>query len=142
MNLVFSRVSRAPDWASSALRTAAIAFVGVTACFAAQAQSSTEPLTTVPGIADEVSNGLGLGQCAGLPTHAALTNALAAARNQSNGGLNLDMWATVVNRDGVVCAIAFSGADRGSQWPGSRVISAQKANTANAFSLPHLSLST
>src|SRR6201982_147032 len=28
------------------------------------------------------------------------------------------------------------------QWPGSRVISAQKANTANAFSLPHLALST
>ena len=25
--------------------------------------------------------------------------------------------------------------DRGAQWPGSRVISAQKANTANAFSL-------
>jgi uncharacterized protein GlcG (DUF336 family) len=35
----------------------------------------------------------------------------------------------------VVCAVAFSGADRGAQWPGSRVISAQKANTANAFSL-------
>ncbi len=29
-----------------------------------------------------------------------------------------------------------------SQWPGSRVISAQKANTANAFSLPALALST
>ena len=52
------------------------------------------------------------------------------------------MWATVVNRDGVVCAVAFSGEDRGDQWPGSRVISAQKANTANAFSLPGLALST
>ncbi len=52
------------------------------------------------------------------------------------------MWGTVVNRDGVVCAVAFSGSDRGSQWPGSRAISAQKANTANAFSLPKLSLST
>src|SRR5213595_3291594 len=52
------------------------------------------------------------------------------------------MWATVVNRDGVVCAVTFSGADRGSQWPGSRVISAQKANTANAFSLHGLALST
>src|SRR2546427_11121400 len=45
------------------------------------------------------------------------------------------MWATLVDRDGVVCAVAFSGTDRGAQWPGSRVISAQKANTANAFSL-------
>src|SRR5207237_9210474 len=34
-----------------------------------------------------------------------------------------------------VCAVAFSGVNRGAQWPGSRVISAQKANTANAFSL-------
>lgn len=28
-----------------------------------------------------------------------------------------------------------SDSNRGAQWPGSRVISAQKANTANAFSL-------
>jgi hypothetical protein len=34
------------------------------------------------------------------------------------------------------------GDERGDQWPGSRVISAQKANTANAFSLPGLALST
>jgi len=46
------------------------------------------------------------------------------------------MWATVVNRDGAVCVVVFSGGNRGEQWPGSRVISAQKANTANAFSLP------
>ena len=36
----------------------------------------------------------------------------------------------------------FTGADRHAQWPGSRVISAQKANTANAFNLDHLALST
>ena len=57
-------------------------------------------------------------------------------------GSGLNMWATVVNRDGVVCAVAFTGNTRGDQWPGSRVISAQKANTANAFSLPGLALST
>jgi uncharacterized protein GlcG (DUF336 family) len=59
-----------------------------------------------------------------------------------NGGFGLNMWGTVVNRDGEVCAVAFTGGDRGDQWPGSRVISAQKANTANAFSLPILALST
>lgn len=80
--------------------------------------------------------------CKGLPTHDQLQSALTAARLQSNGGFNLDMWGTVVNRDGIVCAVAFTGTNRGSQWPGSRVISAQKANTANAFSLPGLSLST
>jgi uncharacterized protein GlcG (DUF336 family) len=80
--------------------------------------------------------------CVGLPDHHVLQNALENARAQSNGGFNLDMWATVVNRDGLVCQVAFTGNNRGSQWPGSRVISAQKANTANAFSLPNLALST
>jgi uncharacterized protein GlcG (DUF336 family) len=80
--------------------------------------------------------------CQGLPSHADLKAALTDARNLANGGLNLDMWGTVVNRDGIVCAVAFTGDTRGDQWPGSRVISAQKANTANAFSLPGLSLST
>jgi uncharacterized protein GlcG (DUF336 family) len=80
--------------------------------------------------------------CKLLPTHSQLRAALSAARGAANGGFNLDMWGTVVNRDGVVCAVAFTGANRGSQWPGSRVISAQKANTANAFSLPQLALST
>lgn len=84
----------------------------------------------------------GQSACANLPSHADLQAALVSARNAANGGFALDMWATVVNRDGVVCAVAFTGVNRGDQWPGSRVISAQKANTANAFSLPGLALST
>ena len=80
--------------------------------------------------------------CRELPSHDELRAALIAARTQANGGLDLDMWGTIVDRDGVVCAVAFTGSNRGDQWPGSRVISAQKASTANAFSLPGLSLST
>ena len=80
--------------------------------------------------------------CKDLPSHSALRDALIAAQGQPNGGFGLEMWATVVNRDGIVCAVAFTGGDRGDQWPGSRVISAQKANTANSFSLPGLALST
>ena len=80
--------------------------------------------------------------CASLPSHAQLQSALNAAVAAETSGLNLNMWATLVDRDGVVCAVAFSGGDRGAQWPGSRVISAQKANTANAFSLNGLALST
>ena len=80
--------------------------------------------------------------CAGLPSHDALKKALAAAQAESNGGLGFHMWGTVVDRDGVVCAVVFTGGNRGDQWPGSRVISAQKANTANAFSLPKFALST
>jgi uncharacterized protein GlcG (DUF336 family) len=78
-----------------------------------------------------------------LPSHAQLAAALkTVVAGGNNGGFALNMWATIVDRDGVVSAIAFSGNDRGDQWPGSRVISAQKANTANAFSLRGLPLST
>lgn len=66
--------------------------------------------------------------CRQLPSHNALRAALVAAVNVKggNGGFGLNMWGTVVNRDGVVCAVAFTGSNRGDQWPGSRVISAQK----------------
>jgi uncharacterized protein GlcG (DUF336 family) len=73
--------------------------------------------------------------CRDLPNYSVLKKALDSAVADEKSGLNLHMWATIVDRDGVVCAVAFSGVDRGAQWPGSRVISAQKANTANAFSL-------
>ncbi|MFL5407984.1 MAG: GlcG/HbpS family heme-binding protein [Myxococcales bacterium] len=79
--------------------------------------------------------------CLGLPNHADLKAALAKATQVETSGLNNQMWATIVDRDGIVCAIAFSGVDRAAQWPGSRVISAQKANTANAFSLDNSSFS-
>lgn len=83
---------------------------------------------------------------AGCPvSHAQLTAALkasvAATGGPSNGGFDLHMWASVVNRDGVVCAVTCSG-DDGRPVARQRVISAQKANTANAFSLPGLALST
>ena len=84
--------------------------------------------------------------CGALPGHAALRAALrdsvSPTGGPTNGGFDLNMWAAVVNRDGVVCAITHTGNTRSDQWPGSRVISAQKANTANAFSLPGLSLAT
>jgi uncharacterized protein GlcG (DUF336 family) len=73
--------------------------------------------------------------CNGMPDNPTLKSALINAVAAENSGLMNQMWATVVDRDGNVCAIAFTGANRGAQWPGSRVISAQKANTANAFSL-------
>src|SRR5262249_3098471 len=97
-----------------------------------------------PGCSDIVT---ALGQVSADGAHAVLTNALKNATlplgtATTNGGFGLNMWASIVDRDGVVCFVAFTGSDRGEQWPGSRVISAQKANTANAFSLPGLALST
>lgn len=80
--------------------------------------------------------------CNKLPGHDELQSALKQARSQDNGGLNLDMWGTIVARDGQVCAVAYTGESVDAQWPGSRLISAQKANTANAFSLKAKALST
>lgn len=119
---------------SAKYRVAAITLAAALALFAANA-----PIVIADDDfgADSVAS-----RCADLPTWSDLKSALTVARNQTNGGFNLDMWATVVNRDGTVCAVVFTGSDRGAQWPGSRVISAQKANTANAFSLPGLALST
>ncbi len=84
--------------------------------------------------------------CAHLPSQADLQNALKASvkasGGPSNGGLDLNMWVTIVSEDGTVCAVAYSGKSYSDQWLGSRVISAQKANAANAFSLDGLALST
>jgi uncharacterized protein GlcG (DUF336 family) len=77
----------------------------------------------------------GNNSCQNLPSYSALKKALDDAVATEASGLNLHMWATIVDRDGIVCAVAFSGVNRGAQWPGSRVISAQKANTGNSFSL-------
>jgi uncharacterized protein GlcG (DUF336 family) len=43
-------------------------------------------------------------------------------------------WAVVVNRSGVVCAVAYSGPNLLSQWLLSRQIAAAKAFTANGLS--------
>src|SRR5258708_31110231 len=86
-------------------------------------------------IAEDGMSGVPFG-CADLPTHAQLAGALkSVVTNDNNGGIGLNMWATVVNRDGIVCGVAFSRHDRGDQCPGSRVSSAQNANTAKRFRL-------
>ena len=100
-------------------------------------------LATAAACGDNTINGptldVNLSRAAGFDQ---LKAALVKARKEANGGFNLDMWAAVVDRNGLVVAVVFTGATSTDQWPGSRVIAAQKANTANAFSLPHLALST
>ena len=115
--------------------------------FVFQAWSVAALLLVMPAMAaaqtsnlDHNDNG-GNQECRGLPGYTALKAALNAAVATETSGLNLHMWGTIVDRDGIVCAVAFSGTDRGAQWPGSRVISAQKANTANSFSLDNTSAS-
>ncbi len=89
----------------------------------------------IPALAGNNNNNNDNNGCSNLPDHGALQAALRAATATETSGLNNQMWATIVDRDGNVCAVAFSGVNRGAQWPGSRAIAAQKANTANAFSL-------
>ena len=73
-----------------------------------------------------------------------------AATETDQFGFGLPMWATMVDETGLVChvystdsGVANTGTLAGNKaWLGSRVISAQKANTANAFSLNGLAIST
>jgi len=89
------------------------------------------------GLTDPSSRRVG-----GFPTHDDLRTQLQAVVQSGNGGLGFNMWATIIDRGGVVRDVVFSGDSPVDQWPGSRVISAQKANTANSFSLTGFALST
>lgn len=89
--------------------------------------------------------------CESLPDYATFANAVDAAYQDTiEFGFGLGMWATLMDSTGKVCHVysvdgggANGGADAGNTaWLGSRVISAQKANTANAFSLDDLAIST
>lgn len=85
-------------------------------------------------------------ECGALPDHASLTSVLrqvvSPGQPDANGGLGNHVWAVVVNRAGIICAVTRSGETYGDQWPGSRTIAGEKAFTANAFSLPSFALST
>src|SRR3954453_3201458 len=72
----------------------------------------------------------------------ALRSSVKPSGGPANGGFENHEWAAIVRRDGIVCAVAFSGDQVSDQWPGSRAISMQKANTANAFSLKGMALAT
>lgn len=88
-----------------------------------------------------------IGGHAGLET--ALKSSVLPSGGPTNGGLNFHIWETVVATDRTVCAFARTGVSVNAQWLGSRVISAQKANTAvlfstdsNGFGAPGFALST
>jgi uncharacterized protein GlcG (DUF336 family) len=72
----------------------------------------------------------------------ALRQSVKPAGGPSNGGFDNHMWAALVTRDGTVCAVAFSGDKPDDQWPASRAIAMEKANTANAVSLKGMALSS
>lgn len=69
-----------------------------------------------------------------------------ASSANADAGYPLKFWITAVDETGMVCAVRTNGIpgtySGNSEWLGSRVISAQKANTANAFSLDGYAIST
>lgn len=75
-----------------------------------------------------------------------LLAAAESAVTAENSGFNLEMWVTMVDETGKVCHVVNTAGEGetigNSSWLGSRVISAQKANTANAFSLDGFAIST
>lgn len=72
----------------------------------------------------------------------AIKSAVKPSGGPGNGGLDNNEWAALVTREGMVCAVAFSGQKATDQWLGSRAIAAEKANSANALSLDKFALST
>jgi len=83
--------------------------------------------------------------CPDLPNSGQLRSVLQAVVKQGpskNGGMGNQEWAVIVNRDGVGCVVVYSGTNRAQEWPGSRVIAASKANTANGVSNNDYALST
>ncbi len=125
------------------------AALSMTLSAAAAAQPPPEPPAAPPpesaGPESEREQS-GADECGALPGHDALGQALAEivapGDTDANGGLGNHVWAALVDRGGIVCAITHSGDDVGDQWPGSRAVAAAKAVTANAFSLPDFALST
>jgi uncharacterized protein GlcG (DUF336 family) len=73
---------------------------------------------------------------------AALKASVKASGGPGNGGFDTHEWAAVVARDGNVCAVAFSGPTADAQWPGSRLIAAEKASSANGLSVKQMAIST
>ena len=108
----------------------AASLLGLVAC----SDGTMDPTVTAPTSSATLQHNL--------PQYAQMRDALKTIVAGQNGGLGFDMWAAIVDRDGFVVDVLFSGDDRDSEWPGSRAIAAQKANTANAFSLDNFALAS
>jgi uncharacterized protein GlcG (DUF336 family) len=111
-----------------------VAIVGLLALGACGEDSTAPPPATPPTPREQLQQTL--------PSFADMRAALQQIVGEQNGGLGFQMWAAVVDRDGFVLDVLFSGEDRTGEWPGSRAIAAQKANTANSFSLDNFALSS
>lgn len=117
---------------------AALLLTGVVACGPNEQQGITRSGPPLPESAPA-------GDCGGLPDSSALREMLRQAPQRIEaGGLAAGQfeWGAIVDRNGMLCALAVSTDDAAAAWPGSRAIAMAKAFTANAFSSDTSPLST
>ncbi len=127
-----------------------LAAVLAASCARVESQKSSGGATTQQGSAADQSRGPKEGadpaSCRDLPSVDDLKKWLrqAPAEGGDAGGLfdGKMEWASVVNRNGELCATAVATDEPASAWPGSQAISKAKAYTANAYSTDSLPLST
>jgi uncharacterized protein GlcG (DUF336 family) len=129
----------------------ALALAAPFACSKVESQKpSGSPAETQAGAAAAQSQGPREGAasagCRDLPSAADLKKWLRQAPSDGGeaGGLFSGKmeWASVVDRQGEICATAVATDDPASAWPGSQAISKAKAYTANAYSTDEMPLST
>jgi uncharacterized protein GlcG (DUF336 family) len=119
--------------------------IGAAAC-----ARSNSPAETQAGAAADLNRppqaGGASARCKDLPTAADLKQWLRSApgtEGEAGGLFSGKMeWASIVNRQGELCATAVATDDAASAWPGSQAISKAKAYTANAYSTDGTPLST
>lgn len=131
-------------------RAAVLFVVAIAAASAACSTGSKSPAETQPGAAGDLNRppqaGGASARCLDLPAAGDLKRWLREApgvEGEAGGLFSGQMeWATVVNRQGEICATAVATDDPASAWPGSQAISKAKAYTANAYSTDGSPLST
>ena len=127
-----------------------IAFVLALAAAACGNSRAQSPAETQQGAAAEQSGeprqGGAAASCRDLPSAADLKKLLRQAPSEggeAGGFFSGKMeWASIVNRQGEICATAVATDEPASAWPGSQAIAKAKAYTANAYSTDNLAIST
>jgi uncharacterized protein GlcG (DUF336 family) len=131
----------------------AVAVIAAAVLAAAANCSSTRsnsPAETQQGAVADLNRspqaGSASARCRDLPSADDLKKWLRAApgvEGEAGGLFSGQMeWASIVNRQGELCATSVATDDPASAWPGSQAISKAKAYTANAYSTDGSPLST
>jgi uncharacterized protein GlcG (DUF336 family) len=124
-------------------------FILVGLLAAAGCSHTNSPAETQAGSAADLAGpphaGAASAACHDLPTAADLKKWLRSAPGQGEaGGLFSGQmeWASIVNRQGEICATAVATDEPASAWPGSQAVAKAKAYTANAYSTDGAPLSS